>query len=97
MKKFIAAAVVGMTLVAGTAVAQVNVRPYFRNDGTYVPGHQRSAPDNNPFNNYSTRGNVNPWTGQPGTVNPYQYQTPSLPQYPTTPTYPTQRRGYFGN
>jgi hypothetical protein len=48
-----------------------NVRGYVRRDGTYVQPHHRTAPDNNRFNNYSTQGNVNPYTGQMGTVNPY--------------------------
>ena len=47
------------------------VQGYTRQDGTYVPPHHRTAPDNNRFNNYSTQGNVNPYTGQMGTVNPY--------------------------
>ena len=42
-----------------------------RKDGTYVQPHHRTAPDNNRLNNYSTQGNVNPYTGQMGTVNPY--------------------------
>jgi hypothetical protein len=29
-------------------------------------------PDHDPFNNYSTQGNINPWTGERGTVNPYR-------------------------
>jgi hypothetical protein len=47
------------------------VNGYTRRDGTYVQPYHRTMPDHNPFNNYSTRGNVNPWTGQMGTVNPY--------------------------
>jgi hypothetical protein len=62
-------------LFVGTAIARdVYVQPHVRRDGTYVQGHHRSAPDGNPYNNYSTEGNVNPYTGQPGTVNPYQSQ-----------------------
>jgi hypothetical protein len=45
----------------------VSVRGYFRRDGTYVQPHMRSAPDGNFWNNWSTKGNVNPYTGQPGT------------------------------
>lgn len=56
---------------AGAAMAQVNVQGYTRRDGTYVQPHQRTAPDSNPFNNYSAQGNVNPYTGQQGNVNPY--------------------------
>ena len=52
----------------GGAVA---VRGYVRSNGTYVAPHYRSAPDGNPYNNWSTIGNVNPYTGEPGTKQPY--------------------------
>lgn len=45
----------------------VHVRGYVRKDGTYVAPHVRSAPDGNFSNNWSTLGNVNPYTGEPGT------------------------------
>jgi len=45
----------------------INVRGYFRKDGTYVAGYKRTAPDGNFNNNWSTQGNVNPYTGQVGT------------------------------
>lgn len=54
-----------------TASAQVQVDGYVRRDGTYVAPHYRSAPDSNPYNNYSTSPNINPYTGQQGTQNPY--------------------------
>jgi endonuclease YncB( thermonuclease family) len=46
----------------------VNVRGYFRKDGTYVAGYKRTAPDGNSNNNWSTQGNINPYTGQVGTT-----------------------------
>jgi len=45
----------------------VSVRGYVRKDGTYVAPHYRSAPDGNFNNNWSTKGNVNPYTGKEGT------------------------------
>lgn len=48
------------------------VQGYTRRDGAYVQPYHRTAPDHNPFNNYSTRGNTNPYTGERGHVNPYQ-------------------------
>lgn len=36
--------------------------------GTHVQAHYRSAPDGNFDNNLSTLGNVNPYTGEPGTL-----------------------------
>jgi hypothetical protein len=80
------------------AAAPVYVHGYVTKNGTYVAPHYRSAPDGNPYNNWSTVGNVNPYTGQAGTKNPYssysspygtyRYTTPSYtaPSY-TSPTY----------
>lgn len=77
------AIVIGFTLVAAAGVAGAQsaqyVPGYFRADGTYVQGYYRTVPDHNPYNNYSARGNVNPYTGRPGTVNPYV--VPRTPLY----------------
>lgn len=54
-------------LLSSTATADVKVRGYYRKDGTYVRPHYRSNPDGNFWNNWSTVGNVNPYTGKPGT------------------------------
>lgn len=64
----------GLVLVAlaAPALADTYVNPYTRKDGTYVEGHYRSSPNNTKMDNYSTQGNTNPYTGQRGTVNPYQ-------------------------
>ena len=51
--------------------ADTYVNGYYRKDGTYVNGHYRSNADGNRYNNYSTRGNYNPYTGQQGYKNPY--------------------------
>ena len=48
----------------------VSVRGHYRKDGTYVQPHMRSAPDGNVSNNWSTRGNINPYTGEIGTKDP---------------------------
>ena len=62
----------GLAALAATATAsaQVYVQGYTKKDGTYVAPHYRSSPDGNPYNNYSTLGNVNPYTGQVGTKSP---------------------------
>ena len=44
----------------------VYVEGYFRKDGTYVRGHYRSSPDKSFNNNWSTKGNYNPYTGKKG-------------------------------
>lgn len=56
----------------------VHVRGYQRQDGTYVQEHMRSAPDSTRDNNYSTRGNTNPYTGEAGHKAPdSSYSRPS--------------------
>jgi hypothetical protein len=46
------------------------VSPYTRNDGTYVAPHYQTNPNNTQMDNYGTRGNLNPYTGQYGTRSP---------------------------
>jgi len=43
------------------------VRGHFRSNGAYVPHHYRTSPDSSFYNNWSTIGNVNPYTGEYGT------------------------------
>ncbi len=62
--------------MAAPAVAQVRVKGYTRSDGTYVAPHYRSSPNSSVYDNYSTRGNTNPYTGQPGTRDPYSSRSP---------------------
>lgn len=45
----------------------VDVRGYFRKDGTYIGPHKRTAPDGTFADNWTTEGNVNPYAGKPGT------------------------------
>jgi len=51
----------------------VHVNGYTKKDGTYVQPHERTAPNNTNLDNYSTKSNVNPYTGQPGTKEPDPY------------------------
>lgn len=69
-----------LACVASGALADQYVRGYTRQNGTYVQPHMRTTPNGTPFDNYSTRGNVNPYTGQAGTRNPYA--VPSMPSVP---------------
>jgi hypothetical protein len=76
------------TLNAFSASAQQYVHGYTRADGTQVQSYYRSTPNTTKLDNYSTRGNVNPYTGATGTVNPYatpSYQRSYRPAY--QPTY----------
>lgn len=75
MQKIWILAVAG-SMAASAAAADDYTNGYYRKDGTYVQGYHHTNPDGNPYNNYSTRGNTNPYTGQPGTKNPYETSDP---------------------
>jgi hypothetical protein len=72
-------------LLPSMTSAQVYVHGYYKSNGTYVAPHYRSAPDGNPYNNWSTVGNVNPYTGQEGTKNPYSSSGSSNRSYGSYP------------
>lgn len=56
---------------AWASKAPVHVRGHMRSNGTYVQPHYRSGADHTVRNNWSTRGNVNPYTGKHGTRSYY--------------------------
>ena len=51
-----------MSLAQNAQAKDVYVNGYTRSDGTQVRGHYRSAPDHSYDNNWSTKGNTNPYT-----------------------------------
>lgn len=58
-------------LILTTALAEaksVHVRAHTRSDGTYVPAHQRTVPNDTRNDNWTTLGNRNPYTGKEGTL-----------------------------
>jgi hypothetical protein len=55
---------------AYSARSPVHVRSYVRHDGRFVSPHVRTAPNHTKLDNWSTRGNVNPYTGGIGTKRP---------------------------
>lgn len=70
MKK-IALAVIASLLLPTSLSAQVYVKGYTKKDGTYVAPHYRSTPNSSKLDNYSTKGNINPYTGKVGTKDVY--------------------------
>ena len=70
----------------------VSVRGYTRKDGTYVSPYRRTRPDSSLRNNYSTRGNTNPYTGRRGTVSPYRTYQPRYNSRLGSSLYGKQRR-----
>jgi len=72
----------------------VYVNGYYRSNGTYVQGHYRTAPNSTNLDNFSTKGNTNPYTGKSGWITPdnnssnyYNNNTYSKPSYSSSNTY----------
>lgn len=59
------AAALLLAVVASPALAADSnqVRGYTRQDGSYVEPHMRSNPNSSRMDNWSSQGNVNPYTG----------------------------------
>jgi hypothetical protein len=79
---------------AQTNPNHVYVSGYYRSNGTYVQSHYRTAPNSTNRDNFSTRGNTNPYTGQAGYITPdnstSSLYTPSTYSNSTT-TYPIKQ------
>ena len=80
MKKLFAFVILSMmVLSASFAQTQRYQKGYVRKNGTYVSGHYKTVSDKTNKNNYSTKGNFNPYTSTKGTraqdysINAYNY------------------------
>jgi len=75
------------------AQSSTYVSGYTNSNGTYVAGYYRTTPNSTRYDNYSTVGNVNPYTGSYGTKPADSYyvapSTYSSPSYYTTSSYST--------
>lgn len=54
-----------------TAFAYTHVQGYTKKNGTYVMPHYRTNPNHTKFDNWSTKGNINPYTGKKGYKNTF--------------------------
>ena len=71
---------------AQTNSRHVHVNGYYRSNGTYVQPYFRTAPNSTNRDNFSTTGNVNPYTGKPGWISPdSKYNTFYKADYTYTP------------
>jgi|SRR5690348_8591044 len=59
------------TYHASKARSVVPVRGYIKRDGTYVMPSHRTSPNHTKFDNWSSKPNVNPYTGKAGTKDPF--------------------------
>lgn len=80
MKNFLGACALAVLALYGSqAGADEYVHGYYKGNGTYVQPYYRSSPDNTVIDNYSFKGNTNPYTGNVG--NNYYRHSPSSPYY----------------
>lgn len=55
-------------LVSNASLAATHsVKGYTKKNGTYVASHRKTTADHSKANNWSTKGNTNPYTGKKGT------------------------------
>jgi opacity protein-like surface antigen len=69
MKMFALAA---LAVLASPVLAADYVQGHTRKDGTYVAPHYRSDANQTKTDNWSSKGNQNPYTGERGSVDPYK-------------------------
>src|SRR5260221_9203208 len=55
-----------LALGLSATAADTYVNGYYKQDGTYVAPHHQTKPDANLYNNYSSQGQTNPYTGVQG-------------------------------
>lgn len=70
MKKFFFAIAVFFATMTVAFGQNVQVGGYYRSNGTYVKPYTRTAPNHTNRDNYTTRPNVNPYTGSKGYKKP---------------------------
>jgi len=58
---------------ASVGYARTSVKGYLKKSGTYVMPYHRTSPNTSKFDNWSTKGNYNPYTGKKGTVSPFKW------------------------
>jgi len=60
--------------ISQVVFADVFLNGYLKRDGTYIKPHYRSNTNSNFYDNWSTKPNINPYTGKRGTkVTPPQH------------------------
>jgi len=89
MKTFINLSILAFLLfVANSVLAQTStfVPGYVKKNGTYVAPHFKTTPNKTKADNFSTKPNINPYTGKVGTkTNPDPYLTTPPPVIYTPP------------
>lgn len=63
-----------LSFVSVAEARTVRVRGYYKpSTGRYIAPHYKTTPNRTKFDNFSTKGNYNPYSGKKGTVNHYKW------------------------
>ena len=75
MKKTLIVTLLSFLFVASVQAQDVKVRGHYNSNGTYTQEHYRTSPNNTQSDNWGTKGNSNPYTGQSGTKSDNGYNS----------------------
>lgn len=78
MKKVLSTILISLVLLLGVSFSAeaktARVRGYIKpSTGRYVAPHFKTSPNSTKWDNFSTKGNTNPFTGKKGYVNPWKW------------------------
>jgi len=94
MKKFMIILFALVVVLMPAFLSAEWVSGYYRSNGTYVQGYNRSNSNSTVTDNYSYKGNVNPYTGETGTN--YYRNSPTSEYYKPSYTPKKKSSNYFG-
>ncbi len=72
MKTLTAFLIACFLFAAADGQAHTRVRGYMKRNGTYVMPHYQTHPNHTKLDNWSSKGNYNPFTGRRGKVDPFR-------------------------
>lgn len=67
------ALIVALSCVTMASAKTTRVKTHIRSNGTVVQSHYRTPKNKTKADNWSTKGNTNPYTGKKGTKSAYKY------------------------
>ena len=59
------------TQMQAFAASSHSVHGHFKKDGTFVQPHRQTDPNQSKLDNWGSKGNVNPYSGKAGSVDPH--------------------------
>jgi hypothetical protein len=80
MKKLLSSLLVSLIILLGAVslveAKTIYVKPYFKpSTSKYIQPYFKTSPNKTKLDNYSTKGNINPFTGKKGTASPLKIKT----------------------